>query len=95
VEIEHSDSPTKQGGDSFEVEGRGTLGPASDGIAPNTEQVTLGLGSFSLTIPAGSFVKKIDKDEDNDKRDRDRDDGDRSEDRHDRDDRSRRTTSKA
>jgi hypothetical protein len=83
VEIEHSDSLTKPKADSFKVSGRGTLGPASDGIAPDTEQVMLSLGSFSLTIPAGSFVKKMDKDEDADEAD----DADGSEDGHDRDDR--------
>ena len=47
------------------------LGQASQGIAPDTEQVTLSLGSFSLTIPANSFVKKADKDDDHGKMDRD------------------------
>jgi hypothetical protein len=63
------------------VEGRGVLGQASDGIAPNADDVTLSLGSFSITIPAGSFVVTTDRDwdwdKDNDRRDRDRDDRDR------------------
>jgi hypothetical protein len=33
-----------------------TVGSASNGIAPLTEDVTLTIGSFSTTIPAGSFV---------------------------------------
>ncbi len=32
------------------------LGEASDGIAPRVEPVTVRLGTFSLTVPAGSFV---------------------------------------
>ena len=76
VEIERAHTLKKHAGDSFEVRGRGVLGQTSDGIAPNTEAVTLSLGSLSLTIPAGSFVKKIDKDEDNDKSDRERGDHD-------------------
>ena len=53
------------------------LGQASDGIAPSVDDVTLSLGSFSITIPAGSFVVTNDRDKDNDRRDRDRDDRDR------------------
>jgi YVTN family beta-propeller protein len=76
VEIERTHSFTKHANDSFEVEGRGVLGQASDGIAPNADDVTLSLGSFSFTIPAGSFVVTIDRDKDNERRDRDRDDRD-------------------
>jgi YVTN family beta-propeller protein len=33
-----------------------TLGPSSSGINPPTEPVTLKIGSFTITIPPGSFV---------------------------------------
>jgi len=79
VEIERAHSLTRKAGDSFKVEGRGVLGQASDGIAPNADDVTLSLGSFSVTIPAGSFVVTIDRDRD----DRDRDGRDRDNDRRD------------
>ena len=62
-------------------------GRASHGLAPHAEDVTLGLGSLSLTIPAGSFVKKIDADDDQARTDRDRHDADRHGDRFDHDDR--------
>jgi YVTN family beta-propeller protein len=77
VEIERTHSLTKHAGDSFEVEGGGVLGQASDGIAPSADDVTLSLGSFLITIPAGSFVATSDRDRDNDRRDWDRDDRDR------------------
>jgi parallel beta helix pectate lyase-like protein len=57
LEIEHPRSLAAHAIDSFEVEGRGSLDSASDGIAPDTDDVTLGIGTLSLTIPAGSFVK--------------------------------------
>lgn len=90
AKIDRAHLPTIRGGDSFEVEGRGALGETSDGIAPDTEEVTLSLGALSLTIPPGSFVKKIDKDEDQDRQDRtDRDrDGDRNRGHNDDDDRT-------
>jgi len=87
VEIERSHRLTKQAGDSFELHGHGVLGQASDGIAPDARDVTLSLGSLSLRVPAGSFVKKMDADEDQAGTDRDRDHGDRHADHHDRDDR--------
>jgi YVTN family beta-propeller protein len=74
VEIDRSHRPTKRADDSFEVQGSGVLGPASNGISPSTEIVTLSLGSFSLTIPAGSFVAT--RNDDDDDRDDDRDDDD-------------------
>ncbi len=42
-------------GDEFEVEGSLTLGAGSDGIDLLNESVTLKVGTFSTTIPAGSF----------------------------------------
>ena len=44
--------------DEFEVKAPLTLGASSDGIAPLTEAVTIQVGSFSATIPAGSFTLK-------------------------------------
>lgn len=41
--------------DEFEVKATLTLGASSNGIAPLTEAVTIQVGSFSATIPAGSF----------------------------------------
>jgi hypothetical protein len=87
VEIERSHRLTKQAGDSFELRGHGVIGHASHGLAPHADDVTLGLGSLSLTVPAGSFVKKIDMDDDQARTDRDRRDADRHGDRLDRDDR--------
>ena len=69
VEITRSHVITKHAADSFEIEGRGVLNAASNGIAPNVENVTVKLGPLSLTIPAGSFVKKADKDDDHGKND--------------------------
>jgi YVTN family beta-propeller protein len=87
VEIERSHRLTKQAGDSFELRGHGVLGHASHGLAPHAEDVTLGLGSLSLTVPAGSFVKKPDTDEDRGQTDRDRNNAERHRDRLDHDDR--------
>jgi len=50
IEIERDDD-----GAEFDVEGRFTLGPASNGIDPLSEDVALKVGTFSMTIPAGSF----------------------------------------
>jgi len=41
--------------DNFKIEGNFTLGSSSNGIDPLTEDVTLEVGSFAVTIPAGSF----------------------------------------
>ena len=41
--------------DAFEVKATFTLGAGSNGIAPLTEDVHLQVGTFSTTIPAGSF----------------------------------------
>jgi hypothetical protein len=43
---------------SFRVAGLFTLGAGSDGINPLTEDVTVQVGNFSTTIPAGSFGKR-------------------------------------
>jgi probable HAF family extracellular repeat protein len=69
AEIRRSHAITKHGGDSFEIEGRGVLNAASNGIAPSVENVTVKQGALSLAIPAGSFVKKADKDDDHGKKD--------------------------
>jgi hypothetical protein len=41
----------------FEVSGSFTLGTGTAGISPDTQPVTLTLGSFTSTIPAGSFKR--------------------------------------
>ena len=41
--------------DGFELDGEFTLGASSNGIDPTTEDVTLKIGSYTVTIPAGSF----------------------------------------
>jgi hypothetical protein len=41
----------------FSINANFTLGAASDGINPPTQPVTLQIGDFTLTIPAGSFVR--------------------------------------
>jgi YVTN family beta-propeller protein len=40
---------------SFELRSEFTLGQATDGIDPSTQWVTLRVGTFGATIPAGSF----------------------------------------
>jgi YVTN family beta-propeller protein len=42
---------------SFELQSEFTLGQESDGIDPSTQWVTLRVGTFGATIPAGSFKK--------------------------------------
>ena len=44
--------------DAFEMTAIFTLGPNNNGIAPLTEAVTVQVGTFSTTIPAGSFTLK-------------------------------------
>jgi hypothetical protein len=46
------------GAGEFDVTGTFTLGAGSEGIHPPKEEVTLQLGAFSLTIPAGAFEQK-------------------------------------
>ena len=41
--------------DEFKLKGTFTLSPTSNGISPTTENVTLRIGTFSASIPAGSF----------------------------------------
>ena len=41
----------------FSINSNFTLGNTSNGINPPAEPVTLQIGSFTITIPAGSFVK--------------------------------------
>jgi hypothetical protein len=41
----------------FDLSGNFTLGSGSDGIKPLTEPLILQIGTFSTTIPAGSFAK--------------------------------------
>ena len=40
---------------AFDLNESFTLGPNSNGIDPVTQDVTLKIGTFSVTIPAGSF----------------------------------------
>jgi hypothetical protein len=55
AEIELSHRPNR---DEFEVKAHLTLGTSNNGIAPLTEAVTVQVGTFSTTIPAGSFTLK-------------------------------------
>jgi len=43
--------------DAFEMEARFTLGAHSNGINPLTDEVKLQIGTFSTTLPAGSFIE--------------------------------------
>ncbi len=42
---------------SFELNASFTLGGSSDGVYPLTEDVTLQVGTYNVTIPAGSFTQ--------------------------------------
>ncbi len=42
--------------DAFEIQSSFTLGSASNGINPAVEPVTLQIGTFTTTIPPGSFT---------------------------------------
>jgi len=44
-------------GNQFEIQGGFTLGAGTNGINPLTEAVVLQLGTFSVTIPSGSFKR--------------------------------------
>lgn len=46
----------KPNDDSYRLSGFLSLAPGSDGIDPLTEAVTLKVGSFAATLPAGAFV---------------------------------------
>ncbi|MHB8577171.1 MAG: hypothetical protein ACYDCQ_17805 [Dehalococcoidia bacterium] len=46
--------------DAFQVKATFTPGPGSNGIDPVTDALTLQVGSFSVTIPAGSFKAERD-----------------------------------
>jgi hypothetical protein len=43
----------------FSINSNFTLGNTSNGLNPPTGPVTLQIGSFTITIPAGSFVKAL------------------------------------
>jgi hypothetical protein len=43
--------------DSFELESHFTLSSTAPGIHPHREPVTLQIGTFTITIPPGSFKK--------------------------------------
>jgi uncharacterized delta-60 repeat protein len=43
--------------DAFDMEARFTLGADSNGINPLTDGVNLQIGTFSTTLPAGSFIE--------------------------------------
>ena len=47
--------------DRFEVRGRFVLGATTDGIDPVNEDVTVALGAFAETIPAGAFRRHGDE----------------------------------
>jgi len=64
LEIDLDRKPNK---DRFELESHFTLSStASNGINPVAEPVTLQIGTFSITIPPGSFKRHRDGDEDED-----------------------------
>src|SRR5262249_16662045 len=44
---------------AFSINSNFTLGASSSGINPRTEPVTLQIGSFTITIPPGSFVNPV------------------------------------
>jgi uncharacterized repeat protein (TIGR03803 family) len=57
------DLDRKPNKDSFELESHFTLSSTAPGINPVTEPVTLQVGTFTVTIPPGSFKKHEDEDE--------------------------------
>jgi len=62
VEIQRAHS-IGHDGDRLEFDGEGTLGPSSDGVEPAAEDVTFRVGSLTLKIPGGSFVRQVEHDE--------------------------------
>lgn len=48
----------KPGTDKFEIKGRFSLKEDSDGIDPENEEITIKVGTSTITIPASSFVEK-------------------------------------
>jgi len=63
LEIHFGDEPNT---DHFNLNASFTLGSASNGIDPPTEPVTLKVGTFTTTIPRGSFKVDDDQDDQND-----------------------------
>jgi len=61
LEIDLDRKPNK---DRFELESHFTLSSTAPGIHPVVEPVTLQIGTFSITIPPGSFKKHEGEDED-------------------------------
>jgi YVTN family beta-propeller protein len=57
LDVVHGAAPS-QG--SFDYYSQFTLGAASNGIKPDVEPVTLEIGGFTTTIPAGSLTKAVD-----------------------------------
>lgn len=66
VQITKAKVKTKRGKTDLDIKGRLTLGIESDGINPLDEDVTVSIGGFVQTIPAGSFFRKEDDDDDDD-----------------------------
>jgi hypothetical protein len=60
LEIDLDRKPNK---DSFELESSFTLSSTAPGINPVTDPVTLQIGTFSISIPPGSFKKHEDEGE--------------------------------
>jgi hypothetical protein len=57
IQAEMKFGPQAKKDDSFKVEGGLSLSNRSNGITPLGEDVSLQVGEFSITIPAGSFTQ--------------------------------------